>query len=153
VLPGERVPIRYPKAVAYITRETQGRKQLLVFTHCDHPDAGVQVPAGTAHEGEELEATLFREVKEETGLSGLHLERKLAVHDYIHPDTYNIHERHFFHMLALSDTADAWTWIETSGGEVPDEEGYVFNFFWLDLEAGIDLAGGLGDLLHMLLAE
>lgn len=148
--PGERAPIRYRKAVAYITREKEGQRQLLVFTHRDYPEAGVQVPAGTAEEGEEIEATLFREVEEETGLTVLHLERKLAVRDYTHPDTRNIHERHFFHMRAPSDTADTWTWIETSGGEVPDEEGFVFNFFWLGLDGEIGLAGQQGELLHML---
>ncbi|HET6312761.1 MAG TPA: NUDIX domain-containing protein, partial [Chloroflexia bacterium] len=65
-MPGPPAPIRYRKAIAYITREVEGRKQLLVFTHRDNPEAGVQVPAGTAHEGEDIEATLFREVEEET---------------------------------------------------------------------------------------
>ncbi|MDQ3929448.1 MAG: NUDIX domain-containing protein, partial [Chloroflexota bacterium] len=113
---GERVPIRYRKALAYITREKEGRKQLLVFTHRDYPEAGVQVPAGTAHDSEDIEATIFREVEEETGLTGLRLIRKLAQQDYIHPGTHNIHERHFFHMSASPDTPDTWNWIETSGG-------------------------------------
>lgn len=147
---GEGFPIRYRKAVAYITREVGGRKQLLVFTHRDDPEAGVQVPAGTAHDGEEIEATLFREVEEETGLTGLHLERKLAVYDYRHPVSGNIHERHVFHLLAAPRTPDAWTWTETSGGEVPDDEGYVFDFTWLDLDGEIELAGNQGDWLHML---
>jgi 8-oxo-dGTP pyrophosphatase MutT (NUDIX family) len=153
VTPGERVPIRYRKAVAYITREKEGRTQLLVFTHRDYPEAGVQVPAGTAEEGEEMEATLFREVEEETGLTGLHLVRELARRDYIHPDTHNVHERHFFQLTAPPETPDTWTWIETSGGEVPDEEGYVFQFFWHDLDSGIELAGNLGDWLHLLRPE
>ncbi len=148
--PGQRVQVRYRKAVAYITREIEGRKQLLVFTHRENPEAGVQVPAGTAHDGEEIEATLFREVEEETGLTGLHLERKLAVRDYTHPHTGNIHERHFFHLNAPPDTPDAWPWIETGGGEVPDEEGHVFEFCWLDLDGDIELAGGQGDCLRML---
>lgn len=150
VLPGQRVPIRYRKAVAYITREVGGRKQLLVFIHRDNPEAGVQVPAGTANDGEDIETTLFREVEEETGLSGLHLERKLAVRDYIHPDTRNIHERHFFHLTAPPNTPDTWTWIETSGGEVPEEEGYVFEFSWRDLDGEIELAGLQGEWLHLL---
>lgn len=144
------MPVRYRKAVAYITRENEERRQLLVFTHRDNPGAGVQVPAGTAKEGEEIEATLFREVEEETGLTGLRLERKLAQRDYTHPDTHNIHERHFFHLSAPPDTPDTWSWVESSGGEVPDEEGYVFDFSWRDLEGEIELAGGQGDWLRML---
>ena len=151
--PGEQVPVRYRKALAYVTREKEGRKQLLVFTHRDHPEAGLQVPAGTAHDGEEIEATLFREIEEETGLTGLQLERKLIQHDYIHPVTGNIHERHFFHLTAPTETSDAWTWIETSGGEVPDEHGYVFQFCWVYLDSGVELAGSQGDWLHMLRDE
>ncbi|HVG00234.1 MAG TPA: NUDIX domain-containing protein [Chloroflexia bacterium] len=151
--PGPKIPIRYRKAIAYITREVEGRQQLLVFTHRDNPEAGVQVPAGTAHEGEDIEATLFREVEEETGLAGLHLKWKLAQYDYRHPITGNIHERHVFHMLAPNDTPDHWTWVETSGGEVPDDEGYVFEFAWRDLAEEIYLAGDQGDCLHMLRDE
>ena len=32
--------------LAYVTRERDGRKDLLVFDHRDQPDAGTQVPAG-----------------------------------------------------------------------------------------------------------
>ncbi len=39
------------KVFAYITR---GDK-LLVFRHADFPEAGIQVPAGTAKEGEGLD--------------------------------------------------------------------------------------------------
>ncbi|HYP19067.1 MAG TPA: NUDIX domain-containing protein [Chloroflexia bacterium] len=153
MLPGPPAPTRYRKAIAYITREVEGHKQLLVFTHRDNPEAGVQVPAGTAHEGEDIEATLFREVEEETGLTGLRLKWKLAQYDYRHPTTGNLHERHVFHMLAPHGTPDRWTWIETSGGEVPDDEGYVFEFAWRDLAEEIELAGNQGDWLHMLRDE
>ena len=145
--------IRYRKALAYITREAGGRQQLLVFVHRHNPEAGVQVPAGTANEGEAIEATLFREVEEETGLTDLQLVREIAVYDYRHPETYNIHERHVFHLSAPPDTPGTWSWIETSGGEVPDEEGYVFDFYWLDLDGEIDLAGNQGDWLHALRGE
>ena len=53
------------KVVAYITRGDE----LLVFTHRDSPEAGVQVPAGTVEEGETLDAAVLREVHEETGLT------------------------------------------------------------------------------------
>lgn len=144
---------RYRKALAYITREVDGRQQLLVFEHRNDPEAGVQVPAGTAKDGEAIEDTLFREVEEETGLTGLQLVRKLAVYDFRHPETHNIHERHVFHLIAPSGTPDTWSWIETSGGEVPEDEGYVFDFYWLDLGGDIELAGNQGDWLHALRAH
>lgn len=72
----------YKKKVhAYVTREKEGSMQLLVFKHRDIPKAGVQVPGGTVDEGETLEAAIFREVQEETGLRHLCIERFLA--DYI----------------------------------------------------------------------
>ena len=52
------------KVVAYNTRGDE----LLVFTHREFPEAGVQVPAGTVEEGETLDAAVLREVHEETGL-------------------------------------------------------------------------------------
>lgn len=55
------------KVVAFITRERQGRRELLVF---DHDMSGTQVPAGTVEYGEELEAAVLREVWEETGYRG-----------------------------------------------------------------------------------
>src|SRR5215207_5415661 len=51
------------KAFAYIT----SRRGLLVFTHADFPDAGVQVPAGTIRQGERPDLAAVREVFEETG--------------------------------------------------------------------------------------
>ena len=48
------------RVVAYVTRERDGRRELLVFDHRDHPDAGTQVPAGRLEAGEDLEAGLAR---------------------------------------------------------------------------------------------
>ena len=65
------------KVLAYITRERDGRRELLTFTHRDHPEAGVQVPAGTVEPGQAIEAALFREIREESGLTNLQLVHKL----------------------------------------------------------------------------
>jgi 8-oxo-dGTP pyrophosphatase MutT (NUDIX family) len=140
--------LRLSKVVAYITRiSAQGGTELLVFDHRDFPEAGTQVPAGTVEEGEAIEAALAREVEEETGLAGCSVVREIAVYDWVHPDTHNTHERHVFHMLAPVSTPDVWTWIETSGGVVPESEGYVFVYRWMPLDQLIDLAGNQGDYL------
>ena len=39
------------RVVAYVTRERDGVKELLVFDHRDHPGAGTQVPAGPRRPG------------------------------------------------------------------------------------------------------
>ena len=136
------------KVLAYVTREVGGERQLLVFTHRDYPDAGVQVPAGTVEDGESIESALLREVEEETGLADLSIVRKLGVYDWINPANGRLHMRHVFHLCAPADAPDRWQWTETSGGEVPDHEGYVFCFYWASLLDQIELAGDQGHYLE-----
>lgn len=62
------------KVTAFIVREKDGVKELLVFKH---PTAGVQIPAGTVEKGEDIETAVKREVYEETGL------RFVEVEDYL----------------------------------------------------------------------
>lgn len=138
------------KVLAYITREHKGRTQLLVFTHPNSPEAGLQVPAGTVDEGENTEDAVLREAIEETGLKALRVVRKLGVFDYANTFTGQTNERHVFHLLAPSDTVETWEWLETGGGAVPDHEGHLFAFYWVDLDASFQLAGNQGDYLHKL---
>ena len=138
------------KVLAYITRSTDSRRQLLVFTHRDYPDAGIQVPAGTIKDGESIEAALYREIFEETGLSSLQLVRKLGVFYYHKSNNAELHERHIFHLTADEGVAYSWEWVETGGGEVEVNEGYVFRLFWTDMLPPPDLAGKQGDYLSLL---
>ncbi|MBN1287486.1 MAG: NUDIX domain-containing protein [Anaerolineae bacterium] len=59
------------KVTAFITRG----QELLVF---EHPNAGVQIPAGTVEVGEAPEAAALREAGEETGLASLSIRRYLG---------------------------------------------------------------------------
>jgi 8-oxo-dGTP pyrophosphatase MutT (NUDIX family) len=63
------------KVTAFITRERDGVKELLVFKH---PTAGIQIPAGTVEEGEDLERAVKREAYEETGLRTVEIEGYLG---------------------------------------------------------------------------
>ena len=63
------------KVTAFIVRERRGVKELLVFKH---PTAGVQIPAGTVEEGEDLETAVKREAYEETGLQFVEIENYLG---------------------------------------------------------------------------
>ena len=63
------------KVTAFIIREKDGVKDLLVFKH---PTAGIQIPAGTVEEGEDLETAVKREVYEETGLRFVEIESYLG---------------------------------------------------------------------------
>ncbi|MBK7895970.1 MAG: NUDIX domain-containing protein [Anaerolineaceae bacterium] len=63
------------KVTAFITRERPAGRQLLLF---QHPQAGVQLPAGTVDEGEGWETAVLREATEETGLTQLTIHRYLG---------------------------------------------------------------------------
>ena len=63
------------KVTAFIVRERDGVKELLVFKH---PTAGIQIPAGTVERCEDLEIAVKREVYEETGLQFVEIEDYLG---------------------------------------------------------------------------
>lgn len=67
------------KATAFIIRQRDAQRELLVFAH---PTASVQVPAGTVEEGEAFEDAALREAQEETGLEHLRLVNELARTSY-----------------------------------------------------------------------
>jgi len=126
------------KVVAYVTRQQDGRQRLLVFTHRDYPEAGVQVPAGTVEPGEAVEAALVREIREETGLTELHLKGKLAER-YLpeFDETW-----HVFHLIAPDSLPDTWDWLtndHADEGARERDERLVFSFLWADLSDGVNL--------------
>jgi ADP-ribose pyrophosphatase YjhB (NUDIX family) len=63
------------KATAFITRETANGREVLVFRH---PEAGIQLPAGTVEDGESFEDGALREACEETGMCDLALVKHLG---------------------------------------------------------------------------
>lgn len=63
------------KVTAFIVRERDGAKELLVFKH---PTAGIQIPAGTVEMGEDIETAVKRETYEETGLQFVEIEDYLG---------------------------------------------------------------------------
>jgi 8-oxo-dGTP pyrophosphatase MutT (NUDIX family) len=64
------------KVLVYVVRD--GR--LLVFRHTDYSyeEVGIQVPASSIRPGETPEAAALREAREETGLDGFKIVRKLG---------------------------------------------------------------------------
>ena len=63
------------KVTAFVTRERDGVRELLVFKH---PNAGIQIPAGTVEDGENPETAVMREIYEETGLQLVKIEKSLG---------------------------------------------------------------------------
>lgn len=134
------------KVYAYITREKDGVMQLLVHTHRDIPEAGVQVPGGTVDHGETLEEAVLREVFEEAGLRDLFIER--FVGDYIAyvKEKREYQKRHFFHITLLQDAHDSWDHIVSAGEE---DEGLVFSYKWINIASCPSLAARQDQFLHV----
>ncbi|KEK25000.1 NUDIX hydrolase [Bacillus gaemokensis] len=135
------------KVYAYITREKEGVMQLLVFTHRDMPEAGIQVPGGTVDEGEKLEMAVLREVLEESGLRHLCIER--FIDDYIIyvKEKQEYQKRHFFHISLLTDVKDTWEHTVSAGQE---DQGLAFCYEWIDIAKCPALAGKQDEFVHLL---
>jgi 8-oxo-dGTP diphosphatase len=120
---------RVRKVVAYITLGDR----LLVFTHRDYPEAGVQVPAGTVEAGEALDEAVLREAEEETGLKNLKLVKYLGAQDFDAAQVRRageVHERHFFHLEAANPAPESWLHYEmTPSGDDPTP--VAFNLSWV----------------------
>ena len=121
------------KVFAYITHG----HRLLVFSHPNSPDAGIQVPAGTMEEGESPEAAVMREAIEETGLSDLVLVGSLGEHvrDMADCGLSEVHHRRFYHLRCKGNPPSTWQHHEMSPsiGEPP----ILFEFFWAALPHGV----------------
>ncbi|MFD1563286.1 NUDIX domain-containing protein [Haloarchaeobius amylolyticus] len=109
------------KACAYITR---GTGELLVFEGPGHD--GLQIPKGTLESGESPRQALFREVREESGLSTLSETRHLTT-DVWRRREGRRYVRHFFH-ATVYEPRDRWTHTVTDGG---GEHGAEFAFRWV----------------------
>ncbi|HUS15947.1 MAG TPA: NUDIX domain-containing protein [Chloroflexia bacterium] len=121
------------KVLAYITHA--GR--LLVFRHPTAPEAGIQVPAGTVEPGEDPDAAVLREAREETGLAGLVLVRYLGAQrrERTEVDPPEMHHRRFYHLAYPGDPPATWRHWESdpSDGSAP----VPFDFFWAPLPDGV----------------
>jgi len=134
------------KVLCYIIRDGQ----LLVFRHTDHSyeEVGIQVPAGSVRPGETPEAAALREAREETGLTGFEIARKLGVTEYdLTPYRFELQRRHVFHLDLSTPTLPRWASAEEHDGE---QEPTQFECFWIPLETAHVLQAGQGALVGRL---
>jgi ADP-ribose pyrophosphatase YjhB (NUDIX family) len=118
------------RVLAYVTRERDGRRELLVFDHRDHPEAGTQVPAGRLEPDEDLEAGLLRELDEEAGLADARIVRKFATfgpRELPHGRAYTNHA----YELEAPGARDEWEHTVVGDG---DDAGLVFRYRWVPLD-------------------
>jgi 8-oxo-dGTP pyrophosphatase MutT (NUDIX family) len=133
------------KVYAYVTREREGRTQALVFRHRvpDAPEAGIQVPGGSAEPGERPADALLRELREEAGIAPNRLTSIAALAVDHHRIAGETVERHFYH-VKVDDAHDVWDHVVTGAGE---DAGMVFSFFWIEHPDKTPLAGDQGAYL------
>jgi 8-oxo-dGTP diphosphatase len=125
------------RVLVYVTRERDGRTELLVFDHRDEPEAGTQVPAGRIDDGETLEQGLRRELHEEAGLDRVRIVRELPVlGDWAGRSPY---ENHAFEVQVEEDTPDSFEHVVHGDG---DDAGLVFVYRWVGVDSEITLWDG-----------
>ncbi|MBL8045128.1 MAG: NUDIX domain-containing protein [Anaerolineales bacterium] len=129
------------KVLAYITRRKN--TPLLVFEHRDQAEAGIQIPAGTVEDGEAMEAALWREVLEESGLKAGQLRLVCKLAEFESQEWQTV--RHVYHLAALDELPEAWAHSVRGAG---DDKGLVFVYRWETLPLKIELAGSQGRWLN-----
>jgi 8-oxo-dGTP diphosphatase len=132
---------RRQRVVAYVTRKRNGRTELLVFEDPEHPDLGVQVPAGRLDPDEELEAGLRREIAEEAGLTGVRIVGELPGFEDHYPSRY---ENHGFHVVLGEEAPDEWEHVVVGRG---DDAGLVFRYRWVPIDSTLRLFGRVHPML------
>lgn len=115
------------KVYAYPVRKKKN-PQLLVFSHKDHPEAGIQIPGGTLENSENPREGVKREMMEETGLTDFTVERSFEK-SCCEFEGEKL-ERYFF-LLNVKDEEDHWNHKVSGDGE---DSGLVFRCFWLEEE-------------------
>ena len=154
------VPTLKRKAFAYVTHDhPEYGQRLLIFSHPNAPEAGLQVPAGTIQPGESPDAAVLREAHEETGLDDFDLVGFLGerLFDCAPFGRDEVHQRYFFHLRYRGDPPEVWRNYEPdpdTGPEAGGEVGPLFELFWVRLPDGVpDLIADHDALLPTLIAR
>ena len=129
------------RVLAYVTREREGDRELLVFDQEADPGAGTQVPAGRLDRGETLENGLLRELHEEAGIGRATIVRELG--------SWNTrYENHAFELrIDREEAADTWEHVVHGDG---DDAGLVFRYRWEPVRPDLMLFNRVDPLLESL---
>ena len=108
------------KVCPVIIRETDGRKEILVFRH---PRGDIQIVKGTVEPNENLENAALRELSEESGIENV----ASVVFKGTWDTTFENQIWHFYLCNVKQNLPENWTFFAN------DDGGLIFSFFWFDL--------------------
>ena len=124
------------KVLAYVARWEVGGWHLLVFEHGNELAAGLQVPAGTVEPGEPLEAAVWRELAEESGLQPPQVRLVTRLARTPQPEWDVV--RHIYLFQAIAGLPLSWQHVVAGAGV---DQGMLFNYRWDALADRPRLAG------------
>jgi ADP-ribose pyrophosphatase YjhB (NUDIX family) len=115
------------RVVAFVTREREGRTELLVFDY----ESMTELPGGRIDAHESLEEGIVREVEEETGVADLRVIEELAdAGEFVRLYGRGAHETHVFHLVTHGTTPEEWDHHVTGTGM---DAGLVYACRWVRL--------------------
>lgn len=139
--------VAFDKVVAYVTREREGRKELLVFEHGDYPEIEPHVPGGGVEEGETPHDALRRELWEESGITD-YVARKLCDYAFYKLFMKQFQRRHVYEITPGAPLPDSWV-HEVTGHDEDASEHFIYR--WIDVAEAEGLLGArLADKVHLL---
>jgi ADP-ribose pyrophosphatase YjhB (NUDIX family) len=131
----------------YVTRECDGRMELLVFDHKGMPEVPTQVPSGRVDANETLEEGAVREVEEETGIK-VELVRLLASPDE-HVAAHGVGAHQTTALYAVADGSGPQAWNHDVTGTGMDAS-LVYACRWVPLDDCPPLWGKADPLVEKL---
>jgi 8-oxo-dGTP pyrophosphatase MutT (NUDIX family) len=116
------------KVAGIVIKRFDDGYRLLVHSFDHDQSLPLRFPGGGVDEDESIEDALYRELREEAGLTDVQVIRKLGVVQFFKQYSEKFVERHDYLLLAHDSIAESWQFTVSGGG---DDDGEIFNYRWI----------------------